>query len=71
MRSSKKMRAHLAKVFAKRRKAEASENRKARPGRKPVGGRQIVLRIKGEIIDGLELGAARKMGDILERKFKR
>jgi hypothetical protein len=30
MRSSKKMRAHLAKVFAKRRKAEAEEDRKAK-----------------------------------------
>ena len=31
MRSSKKMRAHLAKVFAKRRKAEAQEDRKVKP----------------------------------------
>jgi hypothetical protein len=30
MRSSKKMRVHLAKVFAKRRKAEAEEDRKAK-----------------------------------------
>jgi hypothetical protein len=30
MRSSKKMRTHLAKVFAKRRKAEAKEDRKAK-----------------------------------------
>ena len=30
MRSSKKMRAHLAKVFAKRRKGEAEEHRKAK-----------------------------------------
>jgi hypothetical protein len=44
----------------------------ARPksGRKPAGRRQIVLRIKGEIIDQLEPGAARKMRDIIERKFK-
>jgi len=30
MRSSKKMRAHFAKVFAKRRKTGAEENRKAK-----------------------------------------
>ena len=39
-------------------------------GRKPAGRRQIVLRIKSEIIDRLEPGAARKMRDIIERKFK-
>jgi len=30
MRSSRKMRSYLAKVFAKRRKAKAQENRKAK-----------------------------------------
>jgi hypothetical protein len=39
-------------------------------GRKPSGRRQIVLRVKGEIIDRLEPGATRKMRDIIERKFK-
>jgi hypothetical protein len=44
----------------------------ARPGsgRKPAGRRQIVLRIRSEIIDQLEPGAARKMRDFIEQKFK-
>ena len=38
-------------------------------GRKPSGRRQIVLRVKGDIIDALQPGAARVLRDFIEKRF--
>jgi hypothetical protein len=44
----------------------------ARPGagRKPSGRAQIKIRVRTEIIEQLQPGAARKLAAIIERKFQ-
>jgi hypothetical protein len=40
-------------------------------GRKPSGRSQIKLRIKTEIIEQLQPGAARKLAELIEKRFNK
>jgi hypothetical protein len=57
----------------KRKKRSGPGRGGARPGagRKPSGRSQIKIRVRTEIIEQLQPGAARKLAAIIEKKFER